>query len=75
MFVTNHVRKDLVLYTGKEYPSRRRAERQALAVSELSEDEVAVLDSVEVAPEAAWYNRRSPRTSTGVTARTTSQTA
>jgi prevent-host-death family protein len=54
--VTSHGRDDVVLVSAEEYQRLRNLDRRAMHVSELSDEEVAALNSVEIPAEAARYN-------------------
>lgn len=56
MIVTSHGRDDVVLLSAEEYQRLRSLDRQALHVSELSDEELAALESVEIPAEAARYD-------------------
>ncbi len=54
--ITNHGREDLVLISAEEYKRLRRLDRQAMHASELSDEELADLEAVDIPAEAARYN-------------------
>ena len=56
VIVTNHGRDDVVLLSAEEYQRLRRLDRQAMHVSELTDEEYAALDKVETPAEAARFN-------------------
>jgi len=56
VIVTSHGRDDVVLLSAEEYQRLRSLYRRSMHVSELTEEEVAALDAVEVPAEAARYN-------------------
>lgn len=56
VIVTNHGRDDVVLVSAEEYQRLRSLERIAMPVGDLSDEELAALDAVEIPVEAARYN-------------------
>jgi PHD/YefM family antitoxin component YafN of YafNO toxin-antitoxin module len=54
--VTSHGRDDVVLLSAEEYQRLRNLDRRAMHVSDLTDEELAALDNVEIPPEAARYN-------------------
>jgi prevent-host-death family protein len=56
VIVTSHGRDDVVLLSAEEYQRLRSLDRRAIHVSELTEEELAALESVEIPAEAARYN-------------------
>lgn len=56
VIVTSHGRDDVVLVSAEEYQRLRRLDRRARHASELSQEEIAALDVVEIPDEAARYN-------------------
>ncbi len=60
--ITNHGREDLVLISAEEYKRLRRLDRRAMHVSELSDEELADLEAVQIPAEAAQYNNEVPET-------------
>jgi prevent-host-death family protein len=56
VIVTSHGRDDVVLVSAEEYQRLRSLDRRAMHVSELSQEEIAALDVVEIPDEAAQYN-------------------
>ena len=54
--MTSHGRDDVVLLSAEEYQRLRSLDRRSMRVSELTEEEVAALDTVEIPAEAARYN-------------------
>jgi prevent-host-death family protein len=56
VIVTNHGRDDVVLVSAEEYQRLRSLDQRAMHVSELSQEEIAALDGVEIPDEAAQYN-------------------
>ena len=56
MIVTSHGRDDVVLLSAEEYQRLRSLDRRAMYVSDLTDEELAALDSVEIPSEAARYN-------------------
>lgn len=55
VIVTSHGRDDVVLVSAEEYQRLCSLDRRAMHVSELSDDEVAALNGVEIPAEAARY--------------------
>jgi prevent-host-death family protein len=56
VIVTSHGRDDVVLVSAEEYQRLRGLDRRAMHVSELSDEDLAALDAVEIPAEAARYN-------------------
>lgn len=56
VIVTSHGRDDVVLLSAEEYQRLRSLDRQALHVSNLTDEELAALETVEIPEEAARYN-------------------
>jgi prevent-host-death family protein len=56
VIVTSHGRDDVVLVSAGEYRRLRSLDRRAMHVSELSREEIAALDKVEIPAEGARYN-------------------
>ncbi len=56
VIVTSHGRDDVVLLSAEEYQRLRSLDRRALPVSELPDDVIAALDTVEISEEAKQYN-------------------
>jgi PHD/YefM family antitoxin component YafN of YafNO toxin-antitoxin module len=56
VIVTSHGRDDVVLLSAKEYQRLRSLDRRAMHVSDLTYEELAALDNVEIPSEAARYN-------------------
>ena len=56
MIVTSHGRDDVVLLSPEEYQRLRSLDRRSMQVSELTDEEITALDSVEIPTEAARYN-------------------
>ena len=56
VIVTSHGRDDVVLLSAEEYQRLRSLDRRALPVSELTDEEVDALKSVEIPDEATQYN-------------------
>lgn len=56
VIVTSHGRDDVVLLSAGEYRRLRSLDRRAMHVSELTDDELAALDTVEISAEATRYN-------------------
>jgi prevent-host-death family protein len=56
VIVTSHGRDDVVLLSAEEYQRLRSLDRRAMHVSELSDEDLAALDAVEIPAEAARYN-------------------
>ena len=56
VIVTSHGRDDVVLLSAEEYQRLRSLDRRAMHVSDLTDEELAALDSVEIPSEAARYN-------------------
>lgn len=56
VIVTSHGRDDVVLLSAEEYRRLRSLDRRSMHVSELTDEEIAALDSVEIPTEAARYN-------------------
>jgi prevent-host-death family protein len=54
--ITSHGRDSLVLLSAAEYRRLKASDRQALHVSELSDDEMAAILSAEVPEEAAAFD-------------------
>jgi prevent-host-death family protein len=54
--VTSHGRDDVVLVSAEEYQRLRNLDRRVMHVSELSQEEIAALGTVEIPAEAARYN-------------------
>ncbi len=54
--VTSHGRDDVVLLSAGEYQRLRSLERRAMHVNELSEEEIAALENVEISPESLRYD-------------------
>ena len=55
--ITAHGRDDVVLLAADEYRRLRSLERLAMHVSELSDDELAALEAVEVPAESVQHDR------------------
>lgn len=60
VIVTSHGRDDVVLLSADEYHHLRSLDRRAMHVSELTDEEIVALGSVEIPAEAARYNRPGP---------------
>jgi prevent-host-death family protein len=56
VIVTSHGRDDVVLLSAEEYQRLRNLDRRAMHVSELTDEDLAALDAVEIPTEAARYN-------------------
>jgi len=56
VIVTSHGRDDVVLLSAEESQRLRSLDRRSMHVSELTDEEIAALDSVEIPAEAARYN-------------------
>jgi prevent-host-death family protein len=56
VIVTTHGRDDVVLLSAGEYQRLRNLDRRPMHVSELNDEELAALGSVEIPEEAARYN-------------------
>jgi prevent-host-death family protein len=56
VIVTSHGRDDVVLLSAEEYQRLRSLDRRAMHVSELTDEELAALDKVEIPAEAARYD-------------------
>jgi prevent-host-death family protein len=56
VIVTSHGRDDVVLLSVEEYQRLRSLDRRAMQVSELTDEELAALDKVEIPTEAARYD-------------------
>ena len=56
VIVTSHGRDDVVLLSAEEYQRLRQLDRRAMHASELSDEDLAALDTVELPAEAARYN-------------------
>jgi len=56
VIVTTHGRDDVVLLSAEEYRRLRSLDRRAIHVSELTDEELAALDAVEIPAEAVRYN-------------------
>ena len=56
VIVTSHGRDDVVLVSAEEYQRLRNLDRRAIHVSQLSDEEVAALDAVEMPAATARYN-------------------
>jgi prevent-host-death family protein len=56
VIVTSHDRDDVVLLSAEEYQRLRSLDRRAVHVSELSDEESAGLDTVQIPAEASRYN-------------------
>jgi len=56
VIVTSHGRDDVVLLSAEEYQRLRSLDRRAMRVSELSKQDLAALDAITIAEEAARYN-------------------
>ncbi len=54
--ITNHGRDDLVLLSAEEYQRLKSRDRQALHVSQLTEDELNEIAHAEIPAEAAQFN-------------------
>jgi PHD/YefM family antitoxin component YafN of YafNO toxin-antitoxin module len=58
VIVTSHGRDDVVLLPAEEYRRLRSLDRRVMHVSDLTDEELAALDNVEIPSEAARYNPR-----------------
>jgi prevent-host-death family protein len=56
VIVTSHGRDDVVLLSAEEYQRLRNLDRRAMHVSELTDDDLAALDAVEIPAETGRYN-------------------
>jgi prevent-host-death family protein len=56
VIVTSHGRDDVVLVSAEDYQRLRNLDRRAMHVSEISQEEIAALDAVEIPAEATRYN-------------------
>src|SRR3970282_1179646 len=56
VIVTTHGRDAVVLLSAEEYRRLRSLDRRAIHVSELTDEELAALDAVEIPAEAMRYN-------------------
>lgn len=56
VFVTNHGRDDLVVLSAHEYDRLKRRDRQAIRAADLTDDELALLDAVEIPAEARAFD-------------------
>jgi len=56
VIVTSHGRDDVVLLSIEEYQRLRSLDRRAMHVSELPDDVVEALGTIEIPAEAARYN-------------------
>jgi prevent-host-death family protein len=54
--VTNHGREDLVMLSIDEYRRLQRLEQRAFHASQMTDQELAALDTIVIPPEAARYN-------------------
>jgi prevent-host-death family protein len=56
VIVTSHGRDDVVLLSAEEYQRLRSLDRRAMHVAELTDEDLAALDVVEIPEEAARYD-------------------
>ncbi len=54
--MTSHGCDDVVLLSAEEYQRLRSLDRRAMHVSELTNEELATLDAIEIPAEATRYN-------------------
>ena len=57
VIVTSHGRDDVVLLSAEEYQRLRSLDRRSMHVSQLTDKEIAALDTVEIPAEAAQVYR------------------
>lgn len=56
VIVTSHGRDNVVLLSAEEYQRLRSLDRRAIHLSELTDEELAALDAVEILAETTRYN-------------------